>query len=480
MKILVCGASGILGREICNKLELEKINYIATYNKNKINKPNYYDFNLIDNLISKEKPTFIINCIVNRLVDECENNWNEIKKINIDITEKLAKYDIKIIHISTDYVFDGKSSPYYVNSITNPIQNYGISKLISELRIINNNNNYLIIRVPVLFTNDYKNLNENAITQLCKKIMDLTNKNIREDNICIRRPVYIPILVNFIYDSIINDYTGIYHFYNPIDKTTKYKMSLEIIDILNKKIIIEPNYDLGNRPLDTELRDNKYDIIKYYDNYNLTSLLKLCFNKFYHPTNLKDCFLLIDLDGTLINSELQHYECYNELVGISQEEFNIKNQNNTFDYDNEIKIKKDMLFKTKINDIKLMDGALEFLNYIIENNINYCIVTNTNKENIDLYRKNNQILNNLTNWISREDYINKKPDPECYKLAISKYYNQEKYIIGIENTIAGYKALKEITDIIYIQINNNKFLFNDCDSFLINNFNLIYNNNVEK
>jgi dTDP-4-dehydrorhamnose reductase/beta-phosphoglucomutase-like phosphatase (HAD superfamily) len=479
MKILVCGASGILGKEICKKLELEKINFIGTYNKNKINKLNYYNFEEIDDLIIKEKPTIIINCIVNRLVDECENNWNEIKKINIDIADKLSKYNIKIIHISTDYVFDGLNPPYYDTSLTNPIQNYGMSKLLAELRVINNTNNYLIIRVPVLFTDNYNNLNENAIVQICKKMMDLTIPIIKEDDACIRRPLYIPILVNFIYDSIIKNYNGIYHFYNPIDKTTKYKMALEIKKIINKNnITIEPNYILGNRPFDTELRDNKYDINYYYNdiNTNLSNLLNKCFSRYYHNSNLKDCFLLIDLDGTLINSENQHYECYKELIGLSREDFDNKNQNNNLDFENEIKIKKDELFKTKIKDVKLINGALEFLTYIINNKINYCIVTNTNNNNVRLYKEHISILSKLTNWISKEDYINKKPNPECYNLAISRYYKNEKYIIGIENTIAGYEALKKITDIIYIQINNNKKIFNNCDAFLINNLNLINNN----
>ncbi len=482
MKILVCGASGILGKEICNKLELEKINYIGTYNKNKINKSNYYNFEEIDDIIIKEKPTIIINCIVNRLVDECENNWNEIKKINIDIANLLSKYNIKIIHISTDYVFDGLNPPYYDNSITNPIQNYGISKLLAELRILNNTNNYLIIRVPVLFTDNYDNLNENAIIQICKNMMDLTKPIIKEDDICIRRPVYIPILVNFIYDSIIKNYNGIYHFYNPVDKTTKYKMALEIKKIINKNSInIEANYILGNRPYDTELKDNKYDINNYYNsNTNLSNLLNKCFNRYYHNSNLNDCFLLIDLDGTLIDSENQHYECYRELIGLSKEDFDNKNQYNNFNYESEIKIKKDELFKTKIKDVKLMDGALEFLTYIINNNINYCIVTNTNKNNVRLYKEHLPILSKLTNWISKEDYINKKPNPECYNLAISRYYKNEKFIIGIENTIAGYEALKKITNIIYIQINNNKQIFNNCDVFLINNLNMIYNNTDAK
>jgi beta-phosphoglucomutase-like phosphatase (HAD superfamily) len=189
---------------------------------------------------------------------------------------------------------------------------------------------------------------------------------------------------------------------------------------------------------------------------------------------------LIDLDGTLVNSENQHYECYKELIGLSKDDFDSKNQYNNFNYDNEIKIKKDELFQTKIKDIKLINGALEFITFIINNNINYCIVTNTNKNNVRLYKEHLPILSKLTNWITREDYINKKPDSECYHLAISRYCKNEKFIIGIENTIAGYEALKKITDIIYIQINDNKKIFNNSDAYLINDLNMIYNNTDAK
>lgn len=481
MKILVCGGSGLLGREICNKLRNENINFIGTYNKNYDNEINFYDFKEIDKIIELEKPTLIINCVVNRVVDDCENKWNEIKKVNIDIADKLSNYSIKIIHISTDYVFDGNNSPYYDNSKTNPKQNYGISKLISELRIINNTNNYLIIRVPVLFTDKYKNLNENAITQIGKKIMDLSNNEINEDNICIRRPIYIPIFVNFIYDSIINDYKGIYHFYNPIDKTTKYNIALGIRDILCRtNIKINPIYDIGNRPYDTELKDIKYDIMNYYNNYNFEKILRLCFGKYYHPMNLKDCFILIDLDGTIINSERQHYEAYNEVIGITIEEFKKKNLYNELEYNDNIKREKNKIFKTKIKDIKMFEGSIEFLSYILKNNINYCIVTNTSRENIELYKDEFPILRKINNFICREDYKNKKPNSECFKLGLSKYYKNEKYIIGVENTIAGYISLKEITEIIYIKIDNNKELFNNFDVYLINNLMSIYNNNVEK
>lgn len=479
--ILVCGATGLLGREICNKLEKENIQFIGSYFSNEVLKKNYFKFDIdtLDKIIEKYKPNIIINCIVNRFVDDCEKNWNKIKDININIPKKLLSYNIKLIQISTDYIFNGNKSPYYPENLGNPLQNYGISKYLAELEIINNYNNYLIIRVPVLFTDNYKNLNESSVTDIGKKLFDLDYKELLEDNISIRRPIYIPLFVNFIYDAILNNYNGIYHFYNPIDKLTKYEILIKISKILNLEYShIKPSYKIDNRPLDTELIDTKYKINKYYDNYNIDNLLYKCFNKFYHSRDLKNCFLLIDLDGTLIDSENLHFECYNEITGITNEDFYIKNQYNNLKFSDEIRNLKKKVLKEKIKtfELKLIDGAYDFINYINKNNINYCIVTNTDKETIQLFKNKLPILNTIKNWICKDDYFEKKPSNECYKKAIDLYHKNNEIIIGIENTIAGYLSLKSLTDIIYIKTNYNKQLFNNYDVYLFSNYNSLYKN----
>jgi beta-phosphoglucomutase-like phosphatase (HAD superfamily) len=78
------------------------------------------------------------------------------------------------------------------------------------------------------------------------------------------------------------------------------------------------------------------------------------------------------------------------------------------------------------------------------------------------------LLNEIKQWIYREDYHLPKPDGECYKLAQKKYYKNEKYILGFEDSMVGYKALKQITDTIYIY--NNEKLFKNNDSYLFDDF----------
>lgn len=430
MKILVLGASGILGRSICEVLKKNQILFMGSYYSNIIHGNNYFKFDIdkLDEIIEDFKPTIIINCIVNRQVDDCENKWNEIRSINIDLIDKLLTYQLKLIHISTDYVFDGRNAPYSPQSLTNPINNYGISKLIAELRILNKTSNYLIIRVPVLFTDDYKNLNETAVTMIGKKLMDLTLNQFTEDAISIRRPVYIPLLSKFIYDCILNNYFGIYHFYNPNDKLTKYEIIKKIADIINKPYDkIKPSYVIDNRPFDTNLLDDKYYINDYYKDSDFDEQLKLCFNKFYHRSNFNDCFLMINLDRTLINS----------------------------------------------NEIKMMDGAEYFINFLNRANINYVVIADINQIKVDYYKEKLPILKIIKNWIVKDDYENEKPDPKSFYLAKSKYYKYETFIIGIENTIAGYEALKNITPLIYINVQDisTKILFKNKDVFLFNNFN---------
>lgn len=477
MKVLVCGSSGILGRELCKTLLKNNIEFVGTYNKNIIQTEKYVkaDINNINDIITEYNPDVIVNCIVNRIVDECEEKWNEIKKINVDFVDKLLSHNIKLIHISTDYIFDGLKSPYTPEDLANPKQNYGISKYLAELRILNKTDNYIIIRVPVLFTDNYKNLNESAVTSIGKNIMDLTINDIYEDAICIRRPVYIPIFCNFIYDCIMADYKGIYHFYNPVDKFTKYEISNIIAEILNKSSDnVLPNFTNNNRPLDTQLNDKKYDINKYYINYNFKDLIKKCFNKFSHPRYFKECFLMIDLDGTLVDTEEQHYISYNKIINMTREDFNDKNQKNILDLPELLKNEKNKIFESLINDIKLMNNTFTFIKFLLKNNINFVVVTNTSARNVELYKEKLPILKNIKNWVVKDDYKHKKPDPEAYLLAKKKYYNNEKYIIGIENTIAGYDALKNITDIIYINVNDNtKSLFKNKDVYLFNDFSRI-------
>jgi len=499
MTILITGASGILGRCLVDLCSRSGINYITTYNTRKIQnsyKINYNDDNDIYKLLKEKEITICINCIVQRQVDICETNWDETKKTNIDIVDNLSrvceKLEIYLIHISTDYVFDGRNSPYFPNSHTNPLQNYGISKLISEKRIISNSKNYTIIRVPVLYSDNIENLSENAVTIIGKKVLNCV-ENIDEDDYSIRRPVFIPDLCEFILSFVKTPKIGTFHFYNYKDITTKYNTAKLIGQYLGLSIEhikpIKYFQNMANRPYDTEMKDNQYDITKY----NITTLedgITKCFQKWKHPlitqsTSEDSIFIMLDLDGTILDTDKIHYKAYMNTfkeykIDISWKDFeyyiNFKSidlfiEENNLPFE-DIKRKK-MKYMLESNDIEFIEGAQAIIELLVKNNINFVIVTNTSRIIVDHYIRTLPFLNNIKNWICKEDYNNPKPSNEPYSVAVKKYYKGEKYKIGFENTINGYESIRNEVDHIYFITNKDSITYNKIkkeDIILIPNF----------
>ena len=135
MKILLTGASGQLGRSI--KIQKPKDLELITLSK--------FDLNILDKKklsekIKSYKPDWVINAAAYTNVDDAETNKELALKVNRDgpkfISEILSDLGGNLLHISTDFVFDGFSSvPYKPNDKTNPISVYGNSKLLGEKEI---------------------------------------------------------------------------------------------------------------------------------------------------------------------------------------------------------------------------------------------------------------------------------------------------------------------------------------------------------
>ena len=132
-RILLLGGSGILGTEVLRILQNEKIDYVAPRSSDldiRIKK-------LVNDLVQDFKPTWIINCAAWTNVDGAEIFYEDACELNGVAVENIAtaaeSIGCRVIHISTDYVFDGESeTPYEENSLVNPINKYGESKLRGE------------------------------------------------------------------------------------------------------------------------------------------------------------------------------------------------------------------------------------------------------------------------------------------------------------------------------------------------------------
>ena len=330
---------------------------------------------------------------------------------------------------------------------------------------------YTIIRVPVLYCDNIENLEENAVTLIGKKVLNQIEATY-EDDYSIRRPVYIPDFCKFILTCMREVKRGVYHFYNPHIKTTKYEMAKQIANILGKRHEhILPSdtskCNMANRPRDTELIDTQYNI---YD-YAFTPLedgLRRCFSKLIHPPLFdpaasKDFFLMFDLDGTLVDTDGTHYESYKHALGaygvdLSWECFERAINEHSIEHMLEElgipvseygNIKKAKTDRFLTSHIKFIDGAERLLEHCVSNNVNMVVVTNTSRVIVDYIISQLPVLGKVQNWITREDYFAPKPNKECYELALRRYYKNERYKIGFENSLNGYRSIKDMADCVY-------------------------------
>jgi beta-phosphoglucomutase-like phosphatase (HAD superfamily) len=209
-----------------------------------------------------------------------------------------------------------------------------------------------------------------------------------------------------------------------------------------------------------------------------------CFDRFRLPSfdsDVSSIFFMIDLDGTLIDSSMAHYRAYAAVFSkrnidfVSFSEWTaIVNNNGVDDYLREVfgdeligDIKSSKFEALKNESISFIGNSDVFLQWLIDREANFCIVTNTGRKTVELFQEKLPLLKSVSQIICREDYSISKPNPECYQLAKSLYYRSEDYIIGIEDSLAGYHALSTVTPLVFIYNSleifkkENCYLFND-------------------
>jgi len=248
--LLITGSEGQLGQSI-KKLSINFSDYNFIF-KNKY-QLDISNFSLLKNEIKENKIDTIINCAAFTDVDQAEKNKKIANLINNLSVENLANIcrteNVQLIHISTDYVFDGKKKyPYVEDDITNPVNFYGFSKLEGEKRILENKlKNSAIIRTSWLYS-DQKN-------NFVRKILNKINNNQELAVVCdeVGSPTNSYDLGLFILNIIplINsNQTEIYHFSNR-GYCSRYELAKEILKISGESMNILATYSSSlkiNRP----------------------------------------------------------------------------------------------------------------------------------------------------------------------------------------------------------------------------------------
>lgn len=233
MKVLVTGAKGMLGQDLCPIFEDAGMFVIETDVENL----DITDFKAAENFITNARPQIIVHLAAYTNVDGAETDREKADIINHKAAENLARISKKtgaiLIYASTDYVFDGtKKEPYLPNDPVNPLSVYGKTKALGETAVIENAEKYYIARTSWLYGINGKNFIETMLK------FGKAGKEIKVVNDQTGSPTYTVDLALGIL-KLLNKPYGIYHISGE-GETTWYDFANEIFTQADIKADLAP------------------------------------------------------------------------------------------------------------------------------------------------------------------------------------------------------------------------------------------------
>ena len=250
MNILVLGGSGVVGHHLY--LELSKEHNVKTVSKSSKNSSfnlDVLDFHSLENLISKENPDVVINAVKPPLsTDKMEEEKAVAFSINTLLPERLSliqeKYGFKYVHISTDWIYEGKKGEIYSEeSLAYPKNYYSVTKLLAEERVKCISKDYIIARTEGVYGIDEKG------TNLFLRIKNATASNpvqLAEDQFS--QPIYSGELARIIGILLNKGTKGVFNIVG-LDFVSRYEFGSRLVKAFNYNSGIIKPFSIKDRKL---------------------------------------------------------------------------------------------------------------------------------------------------------------------------------------------------------------------------------------
>ena len=250
IKVVITGSNGLLGQSLLNLLLKDKDSYkVYGFSRGK-NRSGREDFNYIsiditekeelDKKLEQIQPDYIINTAAMTQVDDCETNKQACDILNVDVVKWMTRFASKskthIIHLSTDFIFDGKKGYYKETDKPNPLSYYGLSKLKSEQVLKDSKINFTILRTILVYWKVFDMSRSNIV--LWVREMLEKNKEITIVDDQYRMPTYVEDLAMACKIAMDKKALGIYHI-SSNTLLSVYEIAQQIAETfdLNKNLI---------------------------------------------------------------------------------------------------------------------------------------------------------------------------------------------------------------------------------------------------
>ena len=248
-RVLICGSNGLFGQRLAMMLghetEYEVLN--TSHHRQFVLDRQLFDYTQLDitnksdvkSLVTSFRPDIIVNAAAMTNVDTCETQRELAWKVNVvgveNLVEIARRIDCLLIHISTDYVFDGKNGPYKATDRVNPINYYGKTKLAGENVILAGGISSAILR-PIVVYGAGVNVKNNFALWVINSLRE--GKTIRCVDDQIGNPTHVGDLAASVVKVIDRECPGLYHIGGP-DALSRNEFAMKAAEIfgLNSSLI---------------------------------------------------------------------------------------------------------------------------------------------------------------------------------------------------------------------------------------------------
>ncbi len=242
-KVIVTGASGLLGRAIQRVFaaspEWETIGLAKNRVGDGMKRLDLLQPEAVRELLERERPDVVIHAAAERKPDVCEGQPELTQALNVTATSSLCQVAREVgawtLFISTDYVFDGTNPPYRPGDRPHPLNAYGESKLAGERATLEGDSGNGILRVPILY-GEVEQLAESAVTDLARSLLVPTP--VKMDHWAMRRPTLVDDVADVCL-GLVNrcaagqPVEGVWHFGGE-EPMTKYDMAVAMAEVLGR------------------------------------------------------------------------------------------------------------------------------------------------------------------------------------------------------------------------------------------------------
>lgn len=243
-RIIITGAAGLLGQHLIRCLKSNKNNDpdFSIISIDKVTNPfeqaaklqyikaDLREFDSIKPALEDFNPDLIFNCASYNNVDGAEENRELADDVNVHLVENLLALSFKkLIHFSSDYVFDGRQGPYSEEDTPLPINYYGQTRYRSERILKESGTNHLIVRSNVLYGTGL-NIRPNFVTWLAMSLR--RNEKVRIVTDQFGNPTYAANLAEAVIEAAREDLTGILHIAGK-DYLSRHVAALKVATFFN-------------------------------------------------------------------------------------------------------------------------------------------------------------------------------------------------------------------------------------------------------